>query len=302
MKNESFKLFLSRLDEFKNRESTAEELIRIHEIMTEKEMVTEFNIEEDSLLILSRSDYADFVISSETDFLEFCRSNSTNVKLEKSRSIRKIGTRIVKGLEEKIYASVLIDIFNDGEIFTFALPDKKVEDMYADICTHYDQITSQKGLNLFFTGQSYLQILGTMLHPFVDGNGRTFLAHLALGLHREGVNVKKYETFSKIQTILSAISSKLAYDIIQNSGYCTKDPMFIEKLRQDHEMQHKYYTNVNQEFGDLVKLGINNRRAFDNFYVYAGGAIYSTLVDEGYLEKPNVEKKTVVISKTIKEI
>lgn len=162
-----------------------------------------------------------------------------------------------------------------------------LREVYAALCdTHDERMRNAQTLDDQIKAEAFFQIVGTRaVHPFFDGNGRTFLTHLALTLGRFGHPVSDYQTLSRLARGLTTITNQLLERILDDThvGFLSElDSMMLNiKLpkRQGHMaklragLDHAIHTN-----------------AYDMYTNAAWWQIKRVLLREGAVQPTDYEK------------
>lgn len=128
-----------------------------------------------------------------------------------THNIRQIGTRTFPdGTIEKVFGSHNLCYPDLGGNFQGLTT--RLDDVFKTLCEKYDEGFANAATNEEkLLEQLNFHILGFLLHPWWDGNGRTFNASTILGLNRMGFKFNDYPTIT-------------AYDPMQSG---TKDVFFL---------------------------------------------------------------------------
>jgi len=252
-KEEGWRRFLDAKGQFlKHQLPTRHELMRIHELVTPKAGFSdvpevgkaEFMAE---LIVADRPDFekkfkqlterlAREPYQGKEDIREMytyicatlvdlCRAD-TVVQAQESfnGTLRQLGMRTIRGngLPEIVYHShTCVYGGDDGEpAHVYHGLSTGLREVYAALCDKRDErMRNAQTLDDQIKAEAFFQTVGTRsVHPFFDGNGRTFLAHLALTLDRLGHPVSDYQTLSRLARGLTTVTNQLLEHILDDTG------------------------------------------------------------------------------------
>jgi len=158
--------------------------------------------------------------------------------------IRTVGKRSNNlGKVETVYAPVVVvmenaidanySLFHNGHLNPLPLsyypPTVGLDHLFGHLTSTYEKmpdfLDSQKR-DPNYAKEAFLQLYGVAIHPFSDGNGRTFAAQLALSMQKRGLNLSinaaqsliKSNEFSSKRDSLDSLTSELVNTLIGSAG------------------------------------------------------------------------------------
>lgn len=172
--------------------------------------------------------------------------------------IRTIGHRVYpSGDREEVFGSHSLP-FNNG---IFLGLTKNLRGLYNKLCDKFDEMWEEAQDNKEkLLAILYLQIIGTrFLHPFWDGNGRTFSGHFVLSLNRMGIPVTETPT----QKVLDAhrgtddffLSSITDQFLVEKLGHFIQPREEILKLSNNSEKRNRYMSELHDVIEDVIDKG-----------------------------------------------
>lgn len=179
--------------------------------------------------------------------------------------------------------------------------------VYGALCNKYDELMAQRkdgSLEDKLLAEGFLQIVGTrVLHPFWDGNGRAFAAHIAYTLEREGIIIQDREILTRMQPGLTSITEAFLESLITNAGigYIMGNGHF--KMHFDNRFRQNYMRKLRAALDQLIVEGLEG--SDDNYSMYSNAAwqIKRVLILNGLLNpKPGDETRLRMEEEMLREI
>jgi fido (protein-threonine AMPylation protein) len=272
----------------RERIPTAELLPALHEIATRHYGALSFSPDalndlELQLLSLDRPDGRAFFAQVETralargeDDLERAiregASENTSISLNPkvSGALRRLGTRRIEGYpEEEVYAAHT-QVFGNGLFVTgmyVGLSDGLGE-VYGQLCAKHDELRARAtNRRERLLGEAFLQLLGTrVLHPFWDGNGRSFGYHTALTLEREGASPGTYKELARLVRQLAPTNDAFLTNTLNEAGLRILHPSEFSRLQVDPEYRESYMGKLRTTLEQNIARGLDRDHISFCFY------------------------------------
>ena len=258
-----------------------------------------------------------FIGSGYRLLLALCRENTViDLDVQISGKVRTYGSRRISNEEEERVFPAHTCVFSETrealekggqgmmiyDMIAYYGLSKGIEEMYDAVCTKYDELISQaKDLDDVLLAEAFLQIVGTrVIHPFWDGNGRTFGAHLARTLHHNGVQgMRDYKTQMKFVPGLSAMSNIFLEGHKDVSAYFLKDiglslvsgGIANARMSLDHGYRTEYMVKLRNGIEKLIDEGVNQDATYLDCIAQSAWQIKRVLLMEGLLEPCEKDRK-----------
>lgn len=198
------------------------------------------------------------------------------VKVERRGSLRQYGQRTVNnGTPETIYAAHHIP-FGDGngsDRYFYGLTEGLPE-VFTELCERTDRLfeeyrngTLDEKLRVI----AYFQVWGaTIIHPFVDANGRAFNAKLIYDLHRMGMRIQEVPTLGEINSLLSENiftinAGKFLECFTQTNGLPAFTAEQVAGIELDGRLQRSYNTYLKDRILQGIRQGIHPEPRYEVF-------------------------------------
>lgn len=175
-----------------------------------------------------------------------------HLRVDLRSEIRSVGTRqYADGRKEQVFDSHTLPIWTpEGNRFFLGLT-YGLDELYGELCDRYDGMRSRATtIKQQIMAELYLQMIGTrLLHPFWDGNGRTFAAHLIVTLNRLGLPIDSIPKENDIYPqgddgfLLAYVNEKFLFEIIKPNFVLTEEEvgeMDKNPLRRNDHMKRLY--------------------------------------------------------------
>ncbi len=224
--------------------------------------------------ILRQSPTADDVINNaELDF-------SPELEVDIRSGIRALGKRKYKdGREEKVFMPHTMP-FGVGESTQFFLGlTCKLDELYQEYCQRYDAMWNRAtNAKQKLLAEMYFQLIGTLLlHPFWDGNGRTFGAHQVLALNRMGFPVRDEPRVKDIcpeipygeDFLLTHVNEQFVRRIVEPEFLLTEEEM--GRMNYNPRLLHSYMKALH----DAIRGPVENGLIETKFRPYILGAYHN---------------------------
>ncbi len=259
----------------------------------------------------------DYFEASRQAWMELCKKDTEiEIDLDVRGKLRKLGTRSIKGgPKETVYHShqcmfptpeeirFLED--NGGLLFPMTCYygiSTGLPEAYWALCRKYDEVMGRGGtdLNTRLMGEALLQSVGTrVLHPFWDGNGRAFGAHIALMLEREGIPIKDYDVIRDATASLSAANNNFMMNILlPGVGLKLISGSEHIAMRLDPVSRKDYMGRLLGGIAASIEAGVDRGEFFsDVVLTLAAWAMKRSLIRYGLVEPTRAEKETMEAEK-----
>lgn len=191
--------------------------------------------------------------------------------------LRSYGTRRINGHWERVNAShtFLMEETDDPLPKAYYGLSPGLSEMYSSLCNRYDLLISQSAnFEEKLLAESFLQLIGTrILHPFWDGNGRTFIAHLTLFLEREGIRIREFEKIMDVAKALSPIQNELLARFIAHAGLEPIQGDNHFRIHLDLDFRAQYMAKLRRAVNNAINEGIGPGTLFYSDFLNARQAI-----------------------------
>ena len=176
--------------------------------------------------------------------------------------LRSYGKRKIHGHWETVYASHTFSIGADSEsplAPTYYGLSYQLDKSYESLCSKFDKLYVESStFEQRLLSESFLQLVGTrILHPFWDGNGRTFIAHLTLMLEREGIRIREFEKIMDIAKALSPIQNKFLSKFIEHAGLKPISGENHFKIHTDMDFRNEYMKKLGAAINAAIAEGLS---------------------------------------------
>jgi hypothetical protein len=257
-KREGWRHYLAEIESFlRSPAATSDELKRIHLVMNHHAQAQVHGAIEEALYMdLYSLDRPDGLIKSEQfdrirakhalhiatvpepallsmlrfEFARFCSADAqVDLQVSFAGDLRRIGRRrIGVGEWHDVYASHT-NFYGGPDLSVTPFPKTffgvsvGLDALYASLGAKHDalRLDAQSGtLDDRLLVESHLQLIGTrVLHPFWDGNGRTFGGHLLLTLEREGIECRDSNVIDEpLMSTLNSMTEHYLEHTLERSG------------------------------------------------------------------------------------
>ena len=236
---------------------------------------------------------------------EICeKSTDINLDLKIIGEVRQLGTRSIDGApEESVFYghTCFYEGFAEGMARAFGATQfpptayyglsRGIDKAYEALCDKYDEVRGQaEDIDGVLMAESFLQLAGTrLLHPFWDGNGRTFAAHLALVLEESGIRVRDYGTAVGLTGKLSDINDSFSKQVLGDSGVSLKQQVEHYYMSLVPNVRAEHMGSLQKGIEDVISQGISEDGKYFRYYQFAADAIKWQLLVSGLVE-PTTEK------------
>ncbi len=224
---------------------------------------------------------------------EICKEN-TEIKFNPTLigELRSFGTRKIDDYpEETVYCShtcVFSSAAEDFAITTGVHPfpptsyyglSVNLDKTYQKFCDKYDAIIKESdSFEEKVLAQGFLQSLGTRtIHPFFDGNGRTFGAQLALTLNRHEVDLKDYETVALVGNELTNNTNNLLKEVLKSAELDFISDSWHFTIKMAQRSRADYMSRLNGAINEAIELGIEPEGKYYSYISNAAKIIESTV-------------------------
>ena len=218
----------------------------------------------------------------------------TEVKLETviPGELRKLGQRRIKhGEWTTVYyahtnmydndnpSPVILEEHMPKTYYGFTVGLAKV---YAELCAKYDELMQQAGNGTIedrLLAEGFLQMIGTrVLHPFWDGNGRSFVGHIALMLEREDVQARDPSVVDQAMYPLTQITERFLEYVLASSGLGFQSGKKHFSINFDHEYRHNYMTKLRDKLMQIISENIEGTSGAIDYFSNAAWQIQRVLI------------------------
>ncbi len=157
-------------------------------------------------------------------------------------------------------------------------------EIYGKLCQKYDGLIAQAHEpEERLLAEAFLQVIGTrVVHPFWDGNGRSFMGHLAVELEGEGIHLREYSDAQSLTVGLTANNEQFLFDLLKRSGLRLLKDLDHVHIRLNHAIRQEYMKLLRKGIGDAIELGLDPfgpyRKYYDEaFFIIQNGLVRSKL-------------------------
>ncbi|MBI2041166.1 MAG: hypothetical protein HYT16_03610 [DPANN group archaeon] len=194
------------------------------------------------------------------------KDTKINLDVQPVGNLRSYGTRRINGVEELVFAShtcafesntsALFDR-DDTELYLGLSAD--LDKVYETLCLKYDNLRREaKTFDGALQAELFLQLWGArVLHPFWDGNGRTFGAHLALMLERQGIQVRDFQDQQGLVRALTSPSDDFLKSVLNNAGLRLLSVQAVENINVSPSARQNYMKLLRTELERGISAGLN---------------------------------------------
>ena len=266
----------------KNKGSTTRELVGLHELTTygaEFPALSKPGMEEMFIQRLCFNDHPDpeKLMESIRETVKWTAGQNISItkllslanagfkpflRVDMRSDIRSLGKRRYDdGHEENVFDSHTLPFVIDDNPKFFQGLTLGLDELYQELCERYDGMWGKSSdFKQKLLAEIYLQLIGTrLLHPFWDGNGRTFGAHLVTALNRMGFNVTETPKEKDIFPDNGDEDSLLAYP---NDRFMVKlvKPLLLTrkeclKMLEDFRLKNEYMKKLHKTIKKVIETG-----------------------------------------------
>ncbi|MBI4095553.1 MAG: hypothetical protein HY438_01695 [DPANN group archaeon] len=236
---------------------------------------------------------------------ELCeKDTSINYDVQPVGSLRSYGTRRTNGIEEKVFAShTCMFTSNASELFGMGAPEiylglsAGLDKVYKSLCTKYENLrNTAKTFDDVLAAEMFLQLWGArIIHPFWDGNGRTFGAHLALTLERQGIKIRKFQDMQGLVESLASLSDTFLNNVINDANLHLLSPQEVETLNVNHSARKQYMGALRTAMENGINAGVDTDGKYSAQIRKAAYLVKKYLFKQGFIG----EDKLSAVEKTI---
>jgi hypothetical protein len=223
--------------------------------------------------------------------------------------IRCLGTRKINGYDPELVYLGHACTFGEGvrEQFetaagtpTLINPEAyygltlNLHELYTALCVQYDRLMDQaQGIDDVLMAEAFLGFVGTrILHPFADGNGRTFGSHLANTLTNQGIPTTEYDELMKFVPGLTSVTNTFICDyflpglkmgLIHGMGH--------DAIKLNHAFRQKYMKRLRAGIAQLIRQATSPDSGSFLFIENSAWQIKRILIRDGHITATEGEKK-----------
>jgi hypothetical protein len=237
----------------------------------------------------------DWYIQAYKIYLEICKED-TEIELNPANngSLRSLGRRKIRdgkwetvyGYGGMTYATKLEKMMSLESLFPpplyFSLTIG-LNEVYDAKCNKYDDImddVKDDNLDNILLAESFLDMVGVALHPFFDATSRTYLAHIALTLRRQGINVQEWGPMQHLSGDLSDVGKDFVEFILKKADLSIIRDEEHYYMDLSPRFRQNYMTKLREVIEDAIANGIGPNSHYFPFYNRAAELIKNTLVQE----------------------
>ena len=177
-----------------------------------------------------------------------------------------------------------------------------LQEVYDKLSVTYDRLSQEvKTIDDLVRVEAFLDLAGTrLIHPFCDGNGRTFTQHTLLSLAKRGIEVDSYDTVRRMTHGLSKISEMyLAATLGKNRVPFHIGEEEYSELYFSHRYRVEYMERLKAAALGAIERGVNDPTRWIG---HAAWQIKSALIIGGFIsgtprEVSRIYKETVAMEK-----
>ncbi len=169
-----------------------------------------------------------------------------------------------------------------------------LDQVYQALCNKYDTIISeQQNLDGILFAEAFLQVAGTrIVHPFWDGNGRTFGVHLAKTLDTNGIKMREYDLQLQFFPAMTTIVDMFLRDhFLPSAGLGLIEGEYHTAISIDFSFRNRYMTQLRTAIDSLISDGINLEGKFFDVISNQAWQIKRVLIEQGLLKAGLQEEK-----------
>lgn len=216
--------------------------------------------------------------------------------------LRQLGVRSIHGqLPHAVYHShmcVYGDGSGQGDIIYRGL-SVELREVYAQLCNTYDTLMNRATtLDEKLAAEAFFQTVGTRpVHPFFDGNGRTFLTHLALTLTRAGFPCSDYDKLLQVSLGLTTITSNFLERLVNDVGigFMTDPESMLMQIVP--ERRREYMKRLRAGLDEAINFVRDPNCRYSMYFASAAWQIKRMLIYDGAVQPQDHEKEYIGIER-----